>query len=74
MVAKVFRNLYSVIIAGLLTRDTRFVERKKPGQKKARKKFAWYELCPELPLLIVYKDNILYASLMHNFFCRRVKR
>ncbi|XP_048584912.1 28S ribosomal protein S9, mitochondrial [Nematostella vectensis] len=27
--------------AGLLIRDTRVVERKKPGQKKARKKFAW---------------------------------
>lgn len=27
--------------AGLLVRDSRVVERKKPGQKKARKKFAW---------------------------------
>ena len=27
--------------AGLLTRDAREVERKKPGQKKARKKFQW---------------------------------
>ena len=27
--------------AGLLVRDPRSVERKKPGQKKARKKFAW---------------------------------
>lgn len=27
--------------AGLLSRDTRQVERKKPGQKKARKKFQW---------------------------------
>ena len=26
---------------GLLTRDPRKVERKKPGQKKARKKFQW---------------------------------
>ncbi|MEM7174125.1 MAG: 30S ribosomal protein S9 [Bacteroidota bacterium] len=26
---------------GLLTRDARKVERKKPGQKKARKKFTW---------------------------------
>ena len=26
---------------GLLTRDPRVVERKKPGQKKARKKFQW---------------------------------
>eukprot|EP00053_Salpingoeca_punica_P007794 m.70961 g.70961 ORF g.70961 m.70961 type:complete len:420 (+) comp14333_c0_seq1:65-1324(+) len=26
---------------GLLTRDTRIVERKKPGQKKARRKFQW---------------------------------
>ena len=26
---------------GLLTRDAREVERKKPGQKKARKKFQW---------------------------------
>ena len=27
--------------SGLLTRDSRVVERKKPGQKKARKKFQW---------------------------------
>lgn len=27
---------------GLLLVDPRSVERKKPGQKKARKKFAWY--------------------------------
>jgi len=27
--------------SGLLTRDSRRVERKKPGQKKARKKFQW---------------------------------
>jgi len=26
---------------GMLTRDARVVERKKPGQKKARKKFQW---------------------------------
>ena len=26
---------------GMLTRDSRVVERKKPGQKKARKKFQW---------------------------------
>ena len=26
---------------GLLTRDSRVVERKKPGQKKARKQFQW---------------------------------
>ena len=25
----------------MLTRDARIVERKKPGQKKARKKFQW---------------------------------
>ena len=28
--------------SGLLNRDPRSVERKKPGQKKARKKFTWY--------------------------------
>ena len=28
---------------GLLNRDPRTVERKKPGQKKARKKFTWYD-------------------------------
>ena len=27
--------------AGLMTRDSRIVERKKPGQPKARKKFQW---------------------------------
>lgn len=27
--------------AGLLTRDSRIVERKKPGRKKARKQFQW---------------------------------
>ena len=26
---------------GLLTRDSRMVERKKPGRKKARKSFQW---------------------------------
>ena len=32
----------SVLYAGgLLTKDPRKVERKKPGRKKARKKFAW---------------------------------
>jgi len=31
----------SLVSAGLLTRDPRVVERKKPGQKKARKKFQW---------------------------------
>ncbi len=36
-------QIYSDIsLAGLLIRDPRMVERKKPGQKKARKKFAWY--------------------------------
>ena len=29
--------------SGLLNRDPRSVERKKPGQKKARKKFTWYD-------------------------------
>ena len=33
-----------LIAAGLLTRDPRNRERKKPGQKKARKKFTWYTL------------------------------
>ncbi|KAJ3635381.1 hypothetical protein MTP99_008294 [Tenebrio molitor] len=28
-------------LAGLLTRDYRTKERKKPGQEKARKKFTW---------------------------------
>jgi ribosomal protein S9 len=28
-------------LAGYLTRDNRQVERKKPGQPKARKKFQW---------------------------------
>lgn len=28
-------------VEGLMTRDSRIVERKKPGQKKARKKFQW---------------------------------
>ena len=31
-------------LAGLLTRDPRLPERKKPGKKKARKGFTWYEL------------------------------
>lgn len=41
-------NKYKILpdpfVAGLLTRDSRLVERKKPGQKKARKKFAWFVL------------------------------
>ena len=34
-------NRKSLKPEGLLTRDAREVERKKPGQKKARKKFQW---------------------------------
>lgn len=34
-------NRTSLKAEGLLTRDPRVVERKKPGQKKARKKFQW---------------------------------
>jgi small subunit ribosomal protein S9 len=34
-------NIPSLKSEGLLTRDARVVERKKPGQKKARKKFQW---------------------------------
>lgn len=36
-----FTNYYDTITAGMLTRDSRRVERKKPGQKKARKQFQW---------------------------------
>ncbi len=34
-------NRVSLKPEGMLTRDARIVERKKPGQKKARKKFQW---------------------------------
>ena len=34
-------NRPSLKSEGLLTRDARVVERKKPGQKKSRKKFQW---------------------------------
>ena len=34
-------NRPALKVDGLLTRDSRVVERKKPGQKKARKKFQW---------------------------------
>ncbi len=34
-------NRTSLKSEGLLTRDARIVERKKPGQKKSRKKFQW---------------------------------
>ena len=34
-------NRIALKAEGLLTRDPRVVERKKPGQKKARKKFQW---------------------------------
>ena len=34
-------NRVSLKSEGMLTRDSRVVERKKPGQKKARKKFQW---------------------------------
>ena len=34
-------NRASLKSEGLLTRDARVVERKKPGQKKSRKKFQW---------------------------------
>lgn len=35
------KNKYVFKLQGMLTKDLRQVERKKPGQKKARKKFAW---------------------------------
>lgn len=35
------QNRPALKAGGLLTRDSRVVERKKPGQKKARKKFQW---------------------------------
>lgn len=34
-------NRVSLKPEGMLTRDSRIIERKKPGQKKARKKFQW---------------------------------
>ncbi len=34
-------NRVALKAEGLLTRDARVVERKKPGQKKSRKKFQW---------------------------------
>ncbi len=34
-------NRHALKPEGLLTRDSRVVERKKPGQKKSRKKFQW---------------------------------
>ena len=34
-------NRPALKLEGMLTRDSRVVERKKPGQKKARKKFQW---------------------------------
>ena len=36
-------NRVSLKPEGMLTRDSRIVERKKPGQKKARKKFQWFK-------------------------------
>jgi len=35
----------TILAAGMLNRDSRRVERKKPGQKKARKKFQWVKRC-----------------------------
>ena len=34
-------EIINYYLEGLLIRDPRSVERKKPGQKKARKKFTW---------------------------------
>lgn len=34
-----------LLVSGLLTQDDRFAERKKPGQKKARKKPIWWVSC-----------------------------
>ena len=41
-----FNPLFRITLkrAGMLTRDARRVERKKPGQKKARKKFQWVKV------------------------------
>ena len=33
--------MFNQFTAGLLTKDPRVRERKKPGQEKARKKFTW---------------------------------
>lgn len=49
---------------GLLVRDHRMVERKKPGQKKARKKFAWW-VRPHMPLVSL--DACSRALLSINF-------
>jgi len=35
-------DMNKLFATGLLTTDARKVERKKPGRKKARKKFTWY--------------------------------
>jgi ribosomal protein S9 len=34
-------HCYFILIAKLVTRDTRVVERKKPGLAKARKSYTW---------------------------------
>ena len=36
-----FATHHGILAATFLKRDPRMVERKKPGQKKARKKFQW---------------------------------
>jgi small subunit ribosomal protein S9 len=46
--------------AGLLVRDHRAVERKKPGQKKARKKFSW-SVTPS-PIMLLCALFHLYAT------------
>ena len=49
--------------AGLLVRDPRAVERKKPGQKKARKKFAWSAA-----------HHVCVYIIHYHYTLRRVKR
>lgn len=43
---------------GLFTRDSRRVERKKPGQKKARKKFQWVKV--GWPIFILFKKIYIF--------------
>lgn len=58
-------NLPVRVVAGLLTRDSRFVERKKPGQKKARKKFAWFVF--DL-ILTIFCFSILFLNVVQVTF------
>ena len=60
------------LIVGFLTRDPRVVERKKPGQRKARRKFQWYGAV--WTLFCITSIAEIFWGVFNVIFHNRVKR